>query len=92
MSCINDTIVDECPNLPNLGVTKYTDNAGKQQTRFGVQRDERSSADSVQFKKGVTQYTFVKENYTDKQKTPKFASHTDYIIWKRMNAQLHFHK
>ena len=64
----------ECPSLPTLA---------------HVQTDERSSADKTQMKAGITQYAFVKTKYTDNNKSPKFASHTDYITWKRMNAQLH---
>ena len=80
-----NTLTTECPTLPKLYETN-----NNVANRNAVQNEERSAADSSQFAKGVVQYAYVKSNYTDKQQTPKFASHADYIIWKRMNAQLHY--
>ncbi len=76
-NCSDVPLQTECGNMPS------------QKT---VQTSERSAADSVRFKAGNVQYAFVKANYIDKHVTPKFSSHTDYITWKRMNAQLHFGK
>jgi len=74
INCEDATLQEECATLPS------------QKT---VQTSERSAADSIRFKAGNVQYAFVKANYIDKNATPKFSSHTDYITWKRMNAQLH---
>jgi len=79
------TLTTECPTLPKLYETK-----NNVANRNAIQKEERSSADSSQFAKGVAQYAYVKSNYTDKQITPNFASHADYVVWKRMNAQLHY--
>jgi hypothetical protein len=82
MSCSDDTLTQECPTLPKLA------NYAKGDAKFlqaGVQKEERSGEDSTQFKKGIVQYSYVKSN-----QTKQFASHADYLVWKRMNAQLHF--
>jgi hypothetical protein len=67
----------ECLSLPVLATS---------------QKNERSAADSTRFKSGSAQYAFIKENYIDQNKTPKFASQTDYVIWKRMNTINHITK
>ena len=48
-----------------------------------IQTAERSSSDYAQFKAAAIEYTYIQNN-----QTPSFASHRDYLKWKRMNAQL----
>ena len=51
-----------------------------------IQKEERSAADQTQFKAGKQQLCWINNGNTN---TPlKFKSHTDYITWKRMTAQL----
>lgn len=83
MSCSDNTLAEECSTMPKLA--NYTINGNAKFLQAGVQKEERSGEDSTQFKKGVVQYSFVKSN-----STKQFASHADYLVWKRMNAQLHF--
>ena len=53
-----------------------------------IQKEERSAADQTQFKAGKQQLTWVNDVYVSQNKAVKFNSHTDYIAWKRMTAQL----
>ena len=55
----------------------------------GIQTDQRSSSDRTDFQGGITQYMYIKGQYYDQNQTPKFTSNKDYVVWKRMNAQLH---
>lgn len=55
---------------------------------YGVQKEERSSADYAQFKSGNAHYNYIRGAYIVQNLTPKFKSNTDYVAWKRMNAQL----
>ena len=49
-----------------------------------VQTSDRSSADSEQFRAGKAHYSFVRAN-----KPTQYASHADYLRYKRMQVQLH---
>ena len=53
-----------------------------------VQDNTRSSSDVSEFKKGREQYLNVVSIFTKDNIQPTFKSHTDYLVWKRMNTQL----
>ena len=54
-----------------------------------MQNGERSSSDYTHFKSANTEYNYIIHEYIENNKTPSFASHKDYLKWKRMNTQLH---
>jgi len=67
-----------------------SDNCATCQNTFGVkiQTDQRSSSDRTDFQGGLTQYVYIKGQYIDQAQTPQFKSNKDYVVYKRMKAQL----
>ena len=53
-----------------------------------IQDQLRSSSDISEFKKGREQYLNTQSIFVKNNIQPVFKSHTDYLIWKRMNVQL----